>query len=164
MPTIPLKDIIYGTLIVALIMGGLWYHHKLIEEGIAQQQAQDASASAELALKTAEETAALQARAVQAEQSFDKERNDNQTFRDSHPLDPVRLCLPTTASRIIVSQGGAAHPGNAGTGTAPADVPKVPAGDSSGGGGAGRDISDLLGLLASRADSVSAELREFQGR
>lgn len=161
---IPKKDIFYAMLIVALIAGGFWYHHKLIVEGIAKQQAIDDAASATLIAKTAEQTAELQAKATTAEQAYDKERNDDQNYRDSHPIEPVRLCLSTTASRIIVSQGGALNAGNAGSGPSSADVSKVPTGDSSSGGGAGPDIANLLGLLAGRADEVSAELREYQSR
>lgn len=163
MPTIPIKDFIYLGLILAVIAGGAWYHHKLIAEGVAKQQAIDSAASAKLIAKTAEQTAELQARASQAEQAFDKERNDNQNYRDSHPIEPVRLCL-STVSRIIVSQGEQRHPGNAGAGASTPDVSKMPAGDSSGGGRPGPDIANLLDLLASRADSVSAVLREFQAR
>lgn len=164
MPPLPIKDLVYGGLIIAIILGGLWLHHSLIAQGVAKQRAADDAASAALIAHTAEQTAALQARAAMAEQAYDKEHNDNQNYRDSHPMESVRLCL-STPSRIIVSQAGAPHTGNAGAGAPTADVPKVPTGDSgSGTGAAGPDISTLLGLLAVKADNVSAELREFQSR
>jgi hypothetical protein len=162
---IAIKDYIYAGLIVALIAGGVWYHHKVLDEGIAEQVAKDTTASNALKAETAKQTADLEARAVTAEQAYDKERADNQNYIDSHPVQPVRLCLSTAPGRSVVPQAGAIKPGNASSGAGPQSVQSVPTGDSSGGGGtAGPDISNLLSLLAAKADTVSAELREFQSR
>lgn len=164
MPTIPIKDFIYIGAILAIIASGAWYRHKLIAEGVAKQQAIDSAASAKLIAKTAEQTAELQARASQAEQAFDKERNDNQNYRDSHPIEPVRLCL-STVSRIIVSQDGAAHAGDAKAGAASAGIQSMPDGNSSSGARrVGPDIEPMLSALGAAADQVSAVLREFQAR
>jgi len=57
-----------------LILGGLWYHHKLIAEGIAEQQAADNKISAKLSAKTVIQTAELKAKATMAEQAYDKEQ------------------------------------------------------------------------------------------
>lgn len=161
---IPTKDWIYCGFIVAILAGGFWYHHKLIDEGIAQQQAADASESTELARKTAEQTAELQIRATTAEQAYDKEYAANQSYRDSRPIEPIRLCL-STVSRIVVPQGGAAHPGDAKTSAASSGVQPVPDGNSSGGAGAaGPNIEPMLSALGAAADRISAELREFQSR
>src|SRR5580658_900 len=89
---IPVKDWIYLGVIAAIFAGGIYIHHKLITEGIAEQRAADDKASATLVADTAKQTAALQVKASMAEQAFNKEHDDNQTFRDSHPLQPVRLC------------------------------------------------------------------------
>ena len=162
---VPLKDWLYCGLIAAILAGGFWYHHKLIDEGIAEQQVTDARASATIAAKTAKETADLQARAMTAEQAYDKEHAESQNYRDSHPLAPVRLCLSTPTRGSVVPQAGAANPGNAGAGTAPANIPNVSSGDNSGRPGTpGPDIESLLSALAQSADQVSAELREFQTR
>lgn len=162
---IPLKDWLYCGAIAAILAGGFYYHHKLIEEGVTKQRVEDDKASATLIAQTATQTAELQARAATAEQAYDKEHNDNQNYTDAHPTQPVRLCLSGNKSGAIVPKAGAANPGNAGAGAPSANLPSVSGGDSGGGaGGAGPDISALLGLLANRADNVSATLREFQSR
>lgn len=159
---IPTKDWIYGSLIILLIILGLHYHHKVLAEGIAEQKAADDKATAVLTAQTAKQTAELQARATMAEQAYDKE---HQAILDQPPVQPVRLCLNSHNSGPVVSKAGATNQGNATAGASTAGVQSVPSGDSSGGTGtAGPDISDLLNLLAQRADDTSAELREFQSR
>jgi hypothetical protein len=160
---IPVKDWIYLGVIAAIFAGGIYIHHKLITEGIAEQRAADDKASATLVADIAKQTAALQVKASMAEQAFNKEHDDNQTFRDSHPLQPVRLCRASNVGSAPST--GATHSGNESTSATAADVSNVPPGNSSGGTSAtGPDISKLLGLLADRADNVSAELREYQSR
>jgi hypothetical protein len=162
---IPVKDWIYLGVIAAIFAGGIYIHHKLITEGIAEQRAADDKASATLVADTAKQTAALQVKASMAEQAFNKEHDDNQTFRDSHPLQPVRLCRASNVGNALLPSTGATHSGNESAGAAAANVSNMPAGNSSGGTSAtGPDISNLLGLLAVRADNVSAELREYQSR
>lgn len=153
-------------IIVAAVAIGIWYwQHHLIAEGVAKQQAADTVASDKLKAKTARDTANLLAKATIAEQAYDKERADNQSYRDSHPLQPVRLCISTAVGRALVSAASQPHPGNEGAGAATSNLHDLPSGNSSGGASAaGPDISALLGLLASKGDSVSAELREFQKR
>jgi hypothetical protein len=161
---IPVKDWIYCGLIAAILAGGLWYHRKLIDEGIADQRRADDIASATITAKTAKETANLQARAMTAEQAYDKERADNQNYNDTHPVAPVRLCLTTPARGSIVPPPGAANTGNASSGSATSNIPNLSSGDNNNGPGSGPDISTLLGLLADKADDVSATLREYQTR
>jgi len=162
---IPTKDWLYCGAIVAILAGGVWYHHKVFDEGIANQIAVDARASKELKADTAKKTAELQVRATTAEQAYDKEHADNQNYRDSHPIEPIRLCLSATASYTLVPTSGAAHAGNESASAAAQNVHDLPSGNSSSGTGtAGPDISTLLGLLAAKGDDVSAELREFQNR
>jgi len=161
---VPLKDWLYCGLIVAILAGGLWYHHKLIDEGIADQRRADDIASATIMAKTAKETADLQARAMTAEQAYDKERADNQNYSDTHPVAPVRLCLSPLAHGSVVPQTGAAQSGNASAGSGSANVSNLSSGDNNNGPGSGPDISALLGLLAVKADDVSATLREYQTR
>ena len=159
------KDWVYGGLIVAILAGGMWYHHKLITEGVAEQKTADTIASDKLQAEAAKETADLQTKATMAEQSYEKEAAANADYRSIHPDQPVRLCISTITRGGIVSSIGSAHSGNESTGAAAANVPKVPDGNSSSGAGtAGPDIGGLLGLLAVKADDVSAELREFQSR
>ena len=163
---IPGKDLAYGVLIAALIAGGIAYHHKLITEGVAEQKASDDSASAAIVAQTVKETADLQAKATMAEQAYDQEASKNAAYLSAHPVQPIRLCLSTShPSGSIVPQTGALKPGNASSGAPAANVPILPgANNSRGGGASGPDISTLLGLLAARADQVSAVLREYQTR
>jgi hypothetical protein len=159
---IPTKDWVYGGLIVAILIGGTWYHHKLITEGVEKQKAADAIERKNLEADTAKLTAQLQARATTAEQAYDKEHNANLEFK---PTNPVRLCIATNGSGKILPKTGGTNPGNESTGAATANVPEVPSGNTSGGSGtAGPDISGMLSILATRADDVSAVLREFQSR
>jgi len=165
MPTIPIKDLLYGALIVVLIAAGLWYHHALIGEGIAKQKAADDSASAILVADTAKQTAELQAKAVMAKQAYDKEHTDNQNYRDSHPSQPVRLCRDPHTGGTVLPQAGAFKSGNASSGAAAAAISNMPSGNSGGGERTvGPDIEPLLSAFGAAADSVSAALREFQSR
>jgi hypothetical protein len=153
-------------IVVAAVAGGIWYwQHHLVQEGINTQRAADAIATRQLEAATAQKTADLQAQATAAKEAYEKEHFDNLNYRDSHPLQPVRLCIATSHSGSVMPQTGVAHSGNASSGTAAANVPAVPDGNSGGGAGAaGPDISELLGLLAAKADNVSAVLREYQKR
>lgn len=153
-------------IVIAIVAGGIWYwQHSLIEKGVIEQRIADAAASNKLNADTAKQTANLQARATLAEQAYDKERQDHQVYLDSHPLQPVRLCISTAVGRALVSAASAPHSGNEGTGAAAPTLHDLPSGNSSGGASAaGPDISPMLELLAGAADKVSAELREFQKR
>jgi hypothetical protein len=163
MPTIPIKDMIYGGILIAVILGGLWYHHKLITEGIAEQKAADDKASATLIEQATKQTADLQTRATMAEQAYDKEVANNAA--NSQPTQPVRLCLYSHVGGSSVPEASATKSGNASPGPAATNVQQLPSGNSSSGGGAsGPDISGLLQLFANRADQVSAVLREYQTR
>jgi hypothetical protein len=153
-------------ILIAAVAGGVWYwQHHLIAEGVDKQKAADAIERKALEADTAKLTAQLQAKASTAEQAYDKERNANLEYQQSHPSRPVRLCLSTDNSGKILPQAGATIAGNATAGTPTPNVSEVPSGNSGGGAGtAGPDISGMLSLLASRADDVSATLREFQTR
>jgi hypothetical protein len=153
-------------IVIAAVAGGIWYwQHHLIGEGVTKQRTADAIATQKLQEDTDKQTAELQARATTAEQAYDRERADHQTYIDSHPPQPVRLCIATPVGSALVSQASTAHSGNESTGAAPANLHDLPSGNSSGGASAaGPDISGLLGLLADRADQISAQLREFQTR
>ena len=165
MPTVPLKDWIYCGLIVLLILGGFWYHHKILAEGIAKQQIADDRASAILTAQTIKRTTELQIRATTAEQAYDKEIADGQAYRDSIKQRPIRLCLDSHPSGGLVPQAGATLPGNVDPRTGAQHIPDLPPGDSSDRAGtADSTIAALLLLLADRGDQVSAELREFQSR
>jgi hypothetical protein len=162
----PIKDWAYCGIIAAILIGGTWYHHKLITEGVAEQKAADDAASAKIVADTVKQTAELQTKATMAEQAYDQEQSENAAYRSAHPIQPVRLCLGASHSGSgVVPQTGAAHPGDANPGAGAANVSSVPLANSGSGGGTNSpDISNLLGLLAERADQVSAVLREYQSR
>lgn len=158
---IPTKDKVYGLLIIALIIFGIHLHHKILAEGIAEQQAADAKQTATLVAQTAKQTAELQAKATMAEQAYDKE---HQAILDQPPLPAVRLCGNSHPRGAIVSTAGATQQGAAAAGAASGDFQQVSSGNSGVGDEQNPDISDLLNLLAQRADDYSAQLREYQGR
>lgn len=154
-------------ILIAVVAGAVWYwQHHLIHEGVAQQKAADKIESDIVKSQAAAKTKELQDRATTAKEAYDQEHADNLAYREQHPdSQPVRLCLSTGTRDSSVSAAGAANSRNENTGTATANVSAVPEGNNSGGPrGAGPDISSLLGLLATKADDVSATLREFQSR
>jgi hypothetical protein len=159
---IPTKDMIYAALIAVLIACGFWYHHKVLAEGIAEQQAADNKASAALAATTAAQTAELKAKATMAEQAYDKEIA---ALSNRPGTQPVRLCLDPHNSGGVVPKAGGKVAGNVGASSGAVGVQPVSSGNSVGGeGAAGPDISGMLSALAAGADQVSATLREYQGR
>ena len=158
---IPSKDWLYGGCIVLLIIFGIHEHNKILAEGIAEQKAADAKATAALIHQTAAQTAELQAKATMAEQAYDKEIS----ALNDVPVPSVRLCVYPHSSGTVVPQAGSAQPGAQSASTAAGDIQPVPSGDSgSGSGAAGRDIGGMLSALARAADRSDAALREFQSR
>ena len=154
---IPSRDWFYGACLVAL--GILLIHER--HEGAAHETAALAASTAKLSAQTAAQTAELKARATMAEQAYDKEIA---TLHNRPPVDqPVRLCL-NSGSRPVVPPASGKVAGNAGTSAAPGTIQQVPAGDSGVRPEQGPDLAELLDLLANRADTVSAELREYQSR
>lgn len=140
---------------LGLVGGSVWlWHHETYESGVAAEVAK-------VQVQAAKDKATLTAKANTAEHSHDTELATLVAYRDSHPEQPVRLCL-SSAARVQTPPSQPVR----GAGVAPADaVQSVSAGDSSGGTGtAGPDISGLLEALAARADEVTAQARELQER
>lgn len=158
---IPSKDWLYIGLIVALGVIGLHYHHKLIAEGIADQKVADDKATAALTIETSKQTAELKAKATMAEQAYDKE---HQAIANQPPISPVRLCLNSHGSSPVVPKAGAIVAGTQSASAPAVGIQQVPQGSDSVGPVAGPDISGLLSILVGKADTVSAELREYQLR
>jgi hypothetical protein len=155
------KDAFYGALVLglAIAFGVYTIHERHIGE--AHEAAAVAKATAALEADTAKQTAELKAKAQMEHDTYEKEIL---ALSNQPAVEPVRLCH-AAGSRPIVPAASAVDAGNGATGSAAGNVLAVPAGNSgSGQPGAGPDISSLLGLLALRADEVSASLREFQGR
>ena len=160
-----IKDYVYLAIITGVIAGGMYWHHKIYDEGIAKQVALDKAASAKLQAETSAETAALQEKANAAETTYQQQIAELTAYHAAHPDQPVRLCLDPHASGTGLPQTAAAHPKHAGSGSPGTPIQSVSdTNHSSGGGAVGPDISTMLGLLAARADQVSAELREYQSR
>jgi hypothetical protein len=152
---IPIKDWIYGGLIVLLISFGVYERHHLIAEGQQHELAALKLSSDKLQKQTAAQTAELQAKATMAEQAYDKEVNNLNNL----PTPIVRLCNNATNSGRVVPKASSTIAGDGDTGPAASGVQSVPAGNSE-----GPDIGPMLSALAARADQVSATLREYQGR
>jgi len=119
---------------------------------------------AELAIVTAaaaKDHQAQVAKATTAEHTHDTELAELQHFRDTHPEQPVRLCL----SPAVRPAAGSSVAGVASGRPSAGSVQPVPAGNSGGGaGGVGPDIGGMLEALAGAADRVSAERRELKAR
>jgi len=156
---IPGKDIVYGAIILALLVafGAYTIHERNM--GAAHEVAALAASSVKLQADTAKQTAELKARAVMAEQAYDKEH----LLVVNQPIDSVRLCLNSNRGKILPATGTVVA-GNAAPGAGPGSVLQVPAGDSGSGQRLGPDIGPMLDALAAAADNVSATLREFQTR
>lgn len=141
-------------ILVALVAAGVWFwHHETFKAGIAQQVASDNAATLKLKSDVAVETAKLNAKVDLAEHSHDDELQDLRDYRASNPVS-VGVCPPHGggAGVSITAKSGDA------TSSAGIAVQQVPAGDSQ----KPRDIGPLLEALAASADSVSADLREYQ--
>lgn len=151
---------------VLIVAFGVWYAlHARYEAGIRAQQVADAIERTKLESETAEKTAALRVAANEAQLAYEKEHQANLDYRQLNPTGPVRLCIASTASGGVMPETRAAHPGNAAPGASAPNVHPMPPGNIvPGAGPAGPDISELLGFLSSRADDVSAVLREYQAR
>lgn len=143
---IPLKFWLAGAAVAAI--GFLvWREHHAVQ--VAHQQRARA--------EQAEATLVAERKAKVAEVAHAQENADTTQFRADNPLHGG-LCinpnLPAySAKRLYESPGATA-----------ANLQPVPSGDSGAGGQRDPDIRHMLDLLGARADEVSAELREWQGR
>lgn len=151
-------------LLIAALAGGIWYwHHATYESGIAAQKAADDAATADLKTQAALETGRLKAQADAAEHTHDQELTDLRTYRDAHPLHGG-LCLNSHGRESNLPATSAADSSHAGAGPSIGDVQPVPSGDPGSGGQREPDIRGMLDILATRADLLSAQTREWQAR
>lgn len=149
-------------LVGAGVWGGvLWWEHKEIQKGVRVQQLADDKALRALQVQANAEAAKLATRAQQAETAYAKERDDNQSYQLLHPLiGASELCHNAYGGSSHLPTAPTVIPGNAGAGPSPQPLPQVPRSDP----GISQDRLRLLQALGSRADRVSAQLREFQAR
>lgn len=141
---------------LGLVGGAVWlWHHETFESGVAAEVAK-------IQTQAAKDTATLTAKATSAEHSHDTELATLIAYRDSHPEQPVRLCLSPDAASV---QAAAVKSVSGGSVASASAIQSVPAGNSgSGAGTPGPDISGLLESLAARADQITAQARELQER
>jgi len=149
-------------IVILFVAGGIWFwQHERYEAGITAQVTTDAAASAKVKREADAKTATLQLRATTAELAYEQEHQTNLQFQHDHLLSDVRLCVAAAPSGSHVPASGAVKPGAATAGAAPASVPAMPAGNTS---GAAVDIGPMLSSFANSCDEVSAVLREYQQR
>lgn len=145
------KDVAYILAILSLLGVFLWYRSHLINVGEDRVKSEDARVVA-AQIKAFEEQTAKDAEILkEANDAHQAELQKLRADANSHPLPPVRLCH---------SPGPSPMP-------APPGIPRgsdpstgvLPQGD--GVSTDGPDISAGLGLLAERADRLSADAREL---
>jgi hypothetical protein len=148
-------------LVVALVAGAVWWFcEHLISVGVQRQKDADAKAYAQLVIDNAKEEGRLQALADKAEHAHDEELTQLRTYRNSQPLHGgLRINCPTS-----VSSATGSHSGDDEARSAAAAIQSLPSGSVSSSGPGSADVLHLLDILAGRADTVSATLREYQLR
>lgn len=158
LPQWALELIAVGLVVIAL----MFYHHHVVNVGVAEQQAADDKASAKLVADAKAKSDVLESKAQTAEHSHDQELADLRAYQLAHASSAVRLC-DAHGSGQGVPQAGIKI--DSAAGSAAVSVQPVSPGDSgSGQGAAGVDIGPMLSALAASADTVSADDREAQSR
>jgi hypothetical protein len=148
-------------IVVVLVAGAVWWFcEHLIHVGVQKQKDADAKAYAQLLIDKAKEEGRLQALADQAEHAHDEELTQLRTYRNSQPLHgSLRINCPAS----LPSAAGA-HNGDDEARSAAAAIQSLPARSAGSSGPGSADVLHLLDILAGRADTVSATLREYQLR
>jgi hypothetical protein len=124
-----------AALVAAIWFSGVFHERAVIQTRVVKQEVQ------------------VEKRIVETDHSHDQELTELRAFRDSHTVEPVRLCVADT----VHAPAAEGQPS-----TAADAVQPVSSGDSSVRQEPGPDISGLLEALAARADQVSADLRRRQ--
>lgn len=149
--------------LVGLAVGGavLAYEHHVYETGVRAQQATDAATLAQAQQLADAHTLALQKQSSAAHDAYLTEKANNDaliTALASQP-DASQLCKSVEDHQPV--PGPSAPPsGVAGATASPGPLPKV----SEGGTLSADDRIRMLLILASRADDLAAQVREFQSR
>jgi hypothetical protein len=138
----PYEAEILAAVVFGLVVFCMWEVHHQRQIGAAQVIAADAAARADEHAKVVKEEARLQAVADAAERERDATVKQLQDYATAHPVGSVRLCGRPGHKPAGVPPTGGTQPGTAGTGTGPAAVPEVLAGDT--GPDVGRDVESLL--------------------
>lgn len=156
----PYQLLAKGIAVAAIIAGMLWYRHSLIAEGEQHIKDADAKAVAAQIIHNTEIETRAKTLAEQAGHAHDQELTDLRAYRDSHPLGPM-FVSNGASHRCPVPAATTAHPRDVETITSAQSVLSVSAGNTE---SSAIDISGMLEALAGRADQLSAQLREWQGR
>src|ERR1700761_4448292 len=151
----------YAALVLVIFFGGVYLEHKLSDARYEALELKDAKAAAQAQAKADAEQAELISKANTAEANYETEHNALLAYAAANPLTGVRLCIPSTAK---VPATGSVIPGAKGPDPTPGAVLQVPSGDSGIRQEPGPDIGNLLGILADKADELSAKAREQQQR
>lgn len=131
-----IEALLAGLLILGIWLSGVFHEKARIERQVVKEQVE------------------VEKRVLVTDHSHDQELSELRSYRDAHPVQPVRLCR----ANVLPPRSPEGHPGptTADVLPVPGSDPLVrPAGDPP-------DIADLLGLLALRADQMSAGLRRRQ--
>lgn len=123
-----------GLLVLGIWLSGVFHEKARIETRIVKQQVQ------------------VEKRVIETDHSHDQELSDLRAYRTSHPVQPMRLCQPIRVPIAPPRQPGAAS----------GDIQQVSGSTDQLQPEQHPDIGQLLGLLALRADEVSAGLRRRQ--
>lgn len=147
----------------ALAVGGavLLYEHHVFETGVQAQEAKDASALAQAQQLADAQTLALQKQASAAHDAYLTEKANNNallTALASQP-DASELCKPTQDHSPVPGASAPAS-GVAGAPASSGPLPQMPEGGTL----SADDRIRMLLILASRADDLSAQVRELQSR
>lgn len=148
---------------VGLLVGGsvVLYEHHVFETGVQAQETKDAAALAQAQQLADAQTLALQKQSSAAHDAYLTEKANNDaliTALASQP-DASELCKPAQNHSPMPGPGTPAS-GVAGAPTGSGPVPQVRPGSTL----SGDDRIRMLLILASRADDLAAQVREFQHR
>src|SRR5262245_41810576 len=106
-----------AALVAAIWFSGVFHERAVIQTRVVKQEVQ------------------VEKRIVETDHSHDQELTDLRAFRDSHPVQPVRLCVADVVHAPAIEGQPSAAPGS---------VQPVPPGDSGIRSEPGPDISGLL--------------------
>jgi hypothetical protein len=160
-PAVYARIAAYGVLVLALFFGGVYLEHRLAAARYTKLELGYAEAEAKAQAMATQETAKLQAKATQAQNDYENEHNALLAYVAANPVEPVRLCIASSRRPTVPGATGAVPGAQSGV-AAPGDVLAVSPGDSGVRDEQGPDVSELLGLLALRADETAAIARESQ--
>lgn len=152
----PYETYLWAALAVALMVSGLYFVHHERVIGEEKVIAADARARATLEAKVAKQTAALQAKADQAEKDRVATQKSLDDYMSAHPIGAVLVCGDPRRGSAGVQKAPAPAASTGGPSPGPAVVPEVP------GRSAPRDIGPALDTLVRAAGAMAGLYSETQ--